>query len=88
MPVCTACVEFETATHWLDSTIVTPVNGSIVSHSVTVKAGQFVLLTCDRSGGRGEVCVGEYEAVSIFTQEPVRTVRSKNQRLCVGQDLV
>lgn len=31
-------------------------------------------LTGDRSGGCDDVCVREYEAVSIFTQEPVRTV--------------
>lgn len=31
-------------------------------------------LTCNHSGRRSDVCVGECEAVSIFTQEPVRTI--------------
>lgn len=31
-------------------------------------------LTCDGSGGRDDVRVGEYEAVSVLAQEPVRPV--------------
>lgn len=45
-------------------------------------------LTCDCSDGGSNVRVGEYETVSIFTQEPVRTIRPKDQRLRVGQDIV
>lgn len=45
-------------------------------------------LTCDSSGGRSDVCVGEDEAVTVFTLEPVRTIRPQDQWLCVGQDIV